>query len=108
MVSIDEGIQIDFSDEERLNAALPRIEIRQPDSKATIAVAAMPLNVNLEMTSTEEGMNVQSASKKCMDISSKIQGPSPVLKTDNRTTEPSLQNQLLGNAFRVEPAFDAK
>jgi hypothetical protein len=58
MVSIDEGIQIECSDEQFPNANSPRPETLQQLSNVKIERFLQPLKQFLEMVSTDEGIQI--------------------------------------------------
>jgi hypothetical protein len=58
MFSIDEGIQIDRSDEQDSNADLPRIEILEPDSNVKSERSSQLSKHESEMISMDEGIQI--------------------------------------------------
>jgi hypothetical protein len=58
MVSIDEGIQIDWSDEQFSNADSPRVETLQQLSNVKIERFAQSKKHFLEMVSSDEGIQI--------------------------------------------------
>jgi hypothetical protein len=58
IVSIDEGIQIDCSAEHLSNADSGRFEIWQPCSNAKCEIVWQDLKQELEMSSIDEGMQI--------------------------------------------------
>jgi hypothetical protein len=56
MVSIDEGMQIDRSDEQFENAESPRCESRQLGSNVKTESLLQPRKQDLEIVSIDEGM----------------------------------------------------
>jgi hypothetical protein len=61
IVSTDDGMQIDSSDEQEANADLPNIESWQPDSNVTVERLPQFLKQDLEIVLTDEGMQIDSS-----------------------------------------------
>jgi hypothetical protein len=58
MFLIDEGIEIDRSEKQRENADSPRVEMRQPGANAKFARLLQSLKQEMEIVSTDEGMQI--------------------------------------------------
>jgi hypothetical protein len=61
MVSIDEGIQIDRSDEQVQNADVPRVETLQSLSNVKMERLPQLRKQSLEMISIDEGIQIDSS-----------------------------------------------
>jgi hypothetical protein len=58
MISIEEGIQIDSSDEQYENADSPSSEIWQPRSNVNVERCLQQVKQDFEMTSMDEGIQI--------------------------------------------------
>jgi hypothetical protein len=58
---MDEGIQIDSSDEQFRNADSPRIEVLQPDSNVNFLSCEQSLKHDFEIVSIDEGIQIDSS-----------------------------------------------
>jgi hypothetical protein len=63
IVSIGEGMQIDGSDEQLINAPSPRIDKRLPFSNVTLERPVQEEKQCREIVSTDEGMQIDSSAK---------------------------------------------
>jgi hypothetical protein len=58
IVSIDEGRQIDWSDEQDANASAPKLESLEPDSNVTCESAVQSRKQLLAIVSIDEGIQI--------------------------------------------------
>jgi hypothetical protein len=86
-VSIDEGIQIDSSDEQFEKAASPRVRSRQPRSNVNVRRCPHSLKQLFESVSIDEGIQIDSSDEHFSNADSPridvlLPGLNPIDKTD--------------------------
>jgi hypothetical protein len=99
IVSIDEGMQIDWSERQSLNAWSPRTETLQPDSKVKAEICSRFLKQHREIISIDEEMQIDSVENLAHRSSA---GMLP-LRIDSRTKRPQMQTENLENSGLVRP-----
>jgi hypothetical protein len=65
-------MHIDESDEQHKNADFPRPERREPDSNVTFESALHPSKQRWQITSTDDGMQIDGSDEQCANASLSI------------------------------------